>query len=259
MQWYYVEGDRKVGPVHEDDLRKLVAEGKVGATTLVWREGMSAWAELRTAFPDYASAHSGPGAAAAGVTCSQCGRQFPPGDMIQLGGTWVCAACKPIFVQRLKEGAPLPGVARYAGFWIRFAAKIVDGLILAVPNFIVIALTGLLTGALAKTAGLPDTAAAIIAIVVNWTFQLFLPVAYNTFFVGKFAATPGKMACGLQVALPDGGKVSYARAFGRCFAEWVSGFTLGIGYVIAAFDREKRALHDHICGTRVVKKQPASS
>jgi uncharacterized RDD family membrane protein YckC len=83
---------------------------------------------------------------------------------------------------------------------------------------------------------------------------LVIPIAYTTFFVGRFAATPGKMACGLRIITPDGGRVSYGRALGRCFAEWLSGLTLTIGYIIAAFDPEKRALHDRICETRVVYK-----
>jgi uncharacterized RDD family membrane protein YckC len=62
------------------------------------------------------------------------------------------------------------------------------------------------------------------------------------------------MAVHIHVVTPEGGKVSYARATGRFFAEMLSGLICDIGYVIAAFDREKRALHDHICNTRVVKK-----
>ena len=41
------------------------------------------------------------------------------------------------------------------------------------------------------------------------------------------------------------------RAIGRHFSEWLSSI-LFIGYIMAAFDEEKRALHDRICGTRVV-------
>ena len=41
----------------------------------------------------------------------------------------------------------------------------------------------------------------------------------------------------------------------RCLARMLAGFTLGIGYVIAGIDDEKRALHDYFCDTRVVKKR----
>ena len=73
------------------------------------------------------------------------------------------------------------------------------------------------------------------------------------FFLGKFGATPGKMACKLKVVRPDGERISYARALGRHFAEMLSGIILYIGYIMAAFDEEKRTLHDRICDTRVIK------
>jgi uncharacterized RDD family membrane protein YckC len=73
--------------------------------------------------------------------------------------------------------------------------------------------------------------------------------------LGRFGATLGKMACGLQVVTPYIDKITYMRALGRFFAEMVSYIILGIGYIMAAFDDEKRALHDRICSTRVVKKR----
>jgi uncharacterized RDD family membrane protein YckC len=60
------------------------------------------------------------------------------------------------------------------------------------------------------------------------------------------------MALSLKVVRADGSKVSYMRAFGRAAAEIVSGILLLIGYIIAGFDDEKRALHDRMCDTRVV-------
>jgi uncharacterized RDD family membrane protein YckC len=70
--------------------------------------------------------------------------------------------------------------------------------------------------------------------------------------IGKYGATVGKMACKIKVITADGQPVSYARAFGRYFAKVLSSLTLLIGFIIAAFDSEKRSLHDHICNTRVV-------
>jgi uncharacterized RDD family membrane protein YckC len=62
------------------------------------------------------------------------------------------------------------------------------------------------------------------------------------------------MACGLRVVRPDGESLTFMRAFGRHFAEMLSGLILMIGYLMAAFDSEKRALHDRISDTRVVHK-----
>jgi uncharacterized RDD family membrane protein YckC len=51
----------------------------------------------------------------------------------------------------------------------------------------------------------------------------------------------------------DGGRLGGWRAFARYWAEQVTGLTFFAGYVMAAFDEEKRALHDFICDTRVVR------
>jgi uncharacterized RDD family membrane protein YckC len=61
------------------------------------------------------------------------------------------------------------------------------------------------------------------------------------------------MVLGLKVVTANGGLISVGRAFGRYFAQILSGLILGIGYIMAAFDEQKRALHDHICGTRVIR------
>lgn len=85
--------------------------------------------------------------------------------------------------------------------------------------------------------------------MITWSIH----IAYPTYFLGKYSATFGKMACGLKVVRPDGEKISYARACARFFAEFLSSIILGIGYLMVAFDEERRALHDRICDTRVVK------
>ncbi|MDY7037753.1 MAG: RDD family protein, partial [Thermodesulfobacteriota bacterium] len=80
-----------------------------------------------------------------------------------------------------------------------------------------------------------------------------IAATYTTLMLGKYDATLGKMACKIKVITSDGGKVSYARALGRHFAEFLSAIILSIGYIIAAFDDQKRSLHDRICNTRVIK------
>ena len=80
-------------------------------------------------------------------------------------------------------------------------------------------------------------------------------MAYQTILVSKYGATWGKMALGLKIVNEDGSKVRTGRAFGRVFAEILSGMTCYIGYIIVAFDSEKRSLHDHICATRVIKSR----
>jgi uncharacterized RDD family membrane protein YckC len=140
----------------------------------------------------------------------------------------------------------LPGVMSYAGFGIRFGAKFLDGIIVGVPAMA-------LQYVIAQQMGLPMFTAPLWA---RTGVGMVLGGSYYTFFVGKFGATPGKMAAKLLIVNPDGSKVSYAKALGRFFSsEYVSGIlTLCIGYLIMIWDPEKRTLHDRICSTRVIRK-----
>ena len=175
--------------------------------------------------------------------CSGCGKAFGPDQLIQLGDALVCAQCKPLYVQRMREGVAVPMEMVYAGFWIRVGAKMIDGLIIGgagILSFILIFLIG-------------GRQNQHIAVMVLYVFVYGINILYVTFFIGKYGATLGKMACGLKVVRPDRERVSYGRAFARYFAEILSGIILYIGYIMVAFDKEKRALHDHICDTRVIK------
>jgi hypothetical protein len=119
MQWYYVEAGQQAGPVQEQQLQELVLAGKIQADTLVWHEGMTAWAPYREVAPPGTPAAPEPGRppvvgsaatdAAGGLICSECGRAFPPTDVIRYNDKWVCATCKPVFFQRLREGAAAGG------------------------------------------------------------------------------------------------------------------------------------------------------
>jgi hypothetical protein len=116
MNWYYAEAGQQVGPVTEEELLRLVGTGSIRADTLVWHEGLANWqayGELKPGpgpapLPE-ASAPPVAGPAPAGneVVCVECGKIVSQEDAISYGGNWVCAACKPIFVQKLKEGAGL--------------------------------------------------------------------------------------------------------------------------------------------------------
>jgi uncharacterized RDD family membrane protein YckC len=150
-------------------------------------------------------------------------------------------------MQKLAEGARISSAGmRYAGFWLRFGAVLLDGIILFIMTLALQLVFGLSTQAIN---GGPRSA---LLIIVQQFLGLIIGVLYETILIGRFGATMGKMACKIHVVSSDGSPVSYARALGRYFAKLLSTFTLLIGYIIAAFDSEKRALHDRICDTRVV-------
>jgi len=247
MLWHYVKNGQKADPIEEDALRKLVNDGTIPADTLVWSAGMGDWVPFEQALGIVpAETEDGPGTA----VCGECGRAFPTSEMITHSGVMICAACKPAFIQKISEGAATTMV-EYAGFWIRFVAKFIDAIIMWVVNN-VIAMVGRILMFSVMTPD--DPSQAILITIALSIVQICIGAGYTIFFLGKFGATPGKMACGLKVIRSDRSSISYGRACGRHFAEWLSSMILMIGYIMAAFDEEKRTLHDRICDTRVVKK-----
>ena len=251
MDWYYDKKGRQAGPIAEPEINVLVKEGKIKADTQVWREGMANW--LPYAAIVRSDAQNKPIEARAKALsviaeCAECAETFTTSEMIRLGASWVCTECKPIFAQKTMGGKEVISRATaYGGIWNRFGAKLMDGFILGVMNVTMV------TVGSAFFAGSKS-----MALVFTLQFiQFAVNIAYITLFLGRFGATPGKMACGLTVVTAEGGRMSYARALGRCFAELLSGLILSIGYILALFDDRKRTLHDHICNTRVVKKEAA--
>jgi uncharacterized RDD family membrane protein YckC len=251
MNLYYADGERKIGPVSKTELQALIRSRKVNAGTLVWRPGMTDWVELgrlvRKRKNDTPPLHD-EAADDLRQACSECGRMFSRENMLFLRDNWVCAGCKPIVIQKMKEGVVLNGQMPYAGFWIRSAAIGIDGLILWLANLIVFIPIGILSPFNEEN---PMAMMSYLPLIM--LLQYAIPAGYDTWFVGKYGATPGKMACKLKVVTPDGSPVSYGRAIGRHFAKWISSMILAIGFIMAAFDDQKRTLHDRICDTRVIR------
>lgn len=251
MNLYYEDGDQQVGPIGKSELQSLIRAKKINAKTLVWQDGMESWQELGAYVRSQRNYTDRPKKAIATGTqaaCSECGRVFAEEEMIRFNGARVCAGCKPLFVQKIREGVSVGGALNYAGFWIRFGAITIDGFILWIANMIVFIPLGILVPAAGDN---PYAALSFMPVIM--LLQYAIPAVYDTWFVGKYGATPGKMACKLKIVVPDGTPVTYSRAIGRHFAKWLSSIILGIGFIMAAFDDERRTLHDRICETRVVR------
>ncbi len=249
MKWYYESGEGQAGPVNDEELKALVNSGTVTATTRVRNSGMSDWKEYGS-LSDSDCSFDEDQTGSPRAFCCECHRSFALKDMMKYGETWVCAECKPMFVQKLKEGVDTSGM-RYAGFWIRFGAYIIDSIITSVAYRIILIPLLLV---ISKPEVSADPVAQIYYLLLTTAVSAVIFIAYETIFIGKWGATLGKMACKLKIVAPDGSKISYLRAFFRCFAKILSMITFMIGYIIAAFDDEKRSLHDRICSTRVIRK-----
>src|SRR5262245_9654746 len=112
MDWYYDTGGQQSGPVPDSQLDELVRSGVIQPETLVWRTGMPDWQPLhearrdtRQAIPPAPPLLPPVISRSRGSVCVECKRPFSQTEMVQLNQSWVCAQCKPIFLQRLVEGS----------------------------------------------------------------------------------------------------------------------------------------------------------
>lgn len=148
-----------------------------------------------------------------------------------------------------------------AGFWIRFLAVIIDALVLWVITFPVSLLIGLLSlafGFAASGESATETFSGPVFLlqIISYVISGVIWIAYFAYFYQKKGATPGKLLFGMRVLdSSTGANLTLKQAILREFlARLLSGLLLlGIGYFIAAFREDRKALHDLLAGTQVLK------
>lgn len=135
----------------------------------------------------------------------------------------------------------------YAGFWIRFAACIVDNLI------IMIIFAPYWFYNYQQMAAMPVDQMPLYS-AGDAILHLVIGAAVVWFWV-KRGATPGKMLFGLQVRDAKTGQfISVPRALLRYFSYLISYLILCLGFIWAGFDKKKQGWHDKIAKTVVVKR-----
>lgn len=133
--------------------------------------------------------------------------------------------------------------ARYAGFWMRLAAYLVDVVILSVAQ--VVLLLGVFTIAGNDLRAISN--ASLVSGVATWAY-------FALFESSPLQATIGKYALGLYVSDVRGDPISFGRASVRYWLKILSSLTLMIGWIIAGLTPRKQALHDVMAGTLVLRK-----
>ncbi len=132
----------------------------------------------------------------------------------------------------------LPVGERYAGFWRRFVAYLLDGIILNIISWV------------------------LYFILIFLPYQMAI-VIYIAFFIGSIlyfpifwawqGATPGKMIMGIEIVKTDGRPIGIGRAIVRYIGYFVSAIIIYIGYLMIAMNKKKQGLHDMIAGTIVIR------
>lgn len=224
MPWYYANNDQRLGPVNDTEFARLAREKIIREETLVWQHGMSEWKSYAEVAPTLPSIETP-----------------PPFSGEQTLDVEAILAEHPV---------ELP----YASFWARAGAKIVDLIIL---NFLVLITASLMNKmpVVPADAGIDDLRRMFDELSVLSQITIGIELVFTLFFVWRFQGTPGKLLFGLKIVNADGSRLGPVRILFRFFGEMVNRMLFCLGYLFAAADDEKRAMHDFLADTRVVYKK----
>jgi uncharacterized RDD family membrane protein YckC len=211
------------------------------------------------------------------VYCSKCGSEISP-------TTAFCSTCGQA-ISGLVPGTPslspvdpnqygqvVPpsygnvqyGGVVYAGFWLRFVAYIIDGvicgfafLVLLVPLFILTG-AGTVLGKITSGENISDDVATFMGLgFLFGFFGIIFLIGWLYFALSEsssWQATLGKKMLNLKVTDLSGQPISFGRASGRYFSKIITGLIpLMIGYILAGFTEKKQAIHDMIASCLVLR------
>lgn len=132
----------------------------------------------------------------------------------------------------------------YAGFWRRFLAVILDGIIVSIPANIFAASLG---------ASFAITGGGFHYRSGGSGLQTIFFIMYEALLIAYWnGQTIGKKAMGIRVVSTGGGPVSVGSAFVRSLMKLVSGAVLLLGYLWMLWDPNRQTWHDKVAGTYVV-------
>jgi uncharacterized RDD family membrane protein YckC len=139
----------------------------------------------------------------------------------------------------------------YAGFWIRFAAAFIDGIIVSIALFVVFFVIGLLAGVAALATGSqPSSSGGGIEILADIIYFV-LYAGYFVYFWGM-GQTPAQRWFHIYVADANTGRaIGFGRAALRLVGYVLSVLACDIGLIWAAFDPRKQGWHDKLANTVV--------
>jgi uncharacterized RDD family membrane protein YckC len=211
--WYVSRGKKKFGPIQWGDLQSMAQRGELLASDSLWTEGLVQWSPAASVV----SVHGG-------------STDNRPSDGFRHG-----AQMRPM---------------EYAGFWVRFAAYLIDTIILTVVQLFLIVLL-VRSGQIEMSKGVPVQQPLLLPLLSGGIFWIYFAGMESS----ALQATFGKMMLGLKVTDCSGQQISFARATGRYFGKIISSLILCIGYLMIAFTARNQALHDLMAGCFVVREK----
>lgn len=179
-----------------------------------------------------------------GLTCRACGAAPSP-------NAEYCPNC----------GRPLTAAAyvnaEYMGFWIRFAAFVVDRIITYVIAALIAAGIGI-SRTSGQTEAVPAESISVAFDNINYSFLLLVwgvSTTYGVLLTAMRGQTIGKMLLRIQVVDANGNIPPWHRVIAReVLGKFASEIIIWLGYIWIGFDQRKRGWHDYLGGSYVIRK-----
>ncbi len=145
----------------------------------------------------------------------------------------------------METGQPYP----FKGFWIRFVASFIDGIILLILIILLASISLVIFGAaLGEGAGVGMF--LLVFILASIATILYKPIMEAS----EYQGTVGKYALGMKVVDQNGKRITMTSSFLRTILYIIGaqGFLLCLGVIMIGFTEYKQGLHDILANTYVV-------
>jgi uncharacterized RDD family membrane protein YckC len=231
--WHVNREGRRAGPFTEEQIREFAAVGRLVPTDLLQRTGDSGW-RIAQSIEGLFPAQAAPVEAVAAPPSPP----HPPVVAERIEPRAASALDTP----RFELAAQAFRDKNWSGFWQRFAANIVDGLVLLTPTIMVVWAFS------TSKSGQPPSDLQVYA-------PLFcVNVIYHTLFLaGAKVATPGRMAAGIAIVDADTGEpIPVGRALLRSALSWL-GYLLILPNLVMLFTQRRQTIADLIARTVAVR------
>ena len=181
------------------------------------------------------------------------------------GGGRTCRACGAATAPNAEYcpncGRPVTAAAyanaEYMGFWIRFAAFVVDRIITYVIAALIAAGIGI-SRTSGQTEAVPAESISVAFDNINYSFLLLVwgvSTTYGVILTALRGQTIGKMLLRIQVVDANGNIPPWHRVIAReVLGKFASEIIIWLGYIWIGFDQRKRGWHDYLGGSYVIRK-----
>jgi len=195
--------------------------------------------------------------------CAACGNRLCDACALNANGVDFCEAHAPASAQRTSheeedyERVPVVNTATAprASFGLRLLAFVLDGLLVFVGAVVIALLFWMFVGS-TEFINRPDLRPG--PYWTYWALLFLAAAAYTILLTAMNGQTVGKQVAGVIVLQPDGRVISLRTSAVRYFVSLLSALALGLGFLWAAWDKDKRTWHDRAAGTATFRYEESA-